>query len=170
MEVEIKRSARRSKSVSARQIGDRIVVTAPQEMSEADLTPIVDKLRGRLERRRRQQEAARGLNDADLETRAAILNRTYFDGALVWQSVVWTTVQNARWGSCTPDRGTIRLSHRLATVPVWVRDYVLVHELAHLREANHGPRFWALVNRYLLSERARGYLIALSGESGDDDM
>ena len=54
-----------------------------------------------------------------------------------------------RWGSCTPARierrASIRLSWRLALAPFEVADYVVAHECAHLREANHGPRFWALV-------------------------
>ena len=54
-----------------------------------------------------------------------------------------------RWGSCTPaQRGrgaSIRLSWRLALAPWPVADYVVAHECAHLLEANHGPRFWALV-------------------------
>ena len=54
----------------------------------------------------------------------------------------------------------LRLSHRLAAFPEWVRDYVLVHELAHLQEPNHSPAFWRLVHRYPLAERARGYLMA----------
>jgi len=55
----------------------------------------------------------------------------------------------SRWGSCTPPRqggaGAIRVSWRLALAPLKVADYVVAHECAHLREANHGPRFWALV-------------------------
>ena len=54
-----------------------------------------------------------------------------------------------RWGSCSPARAgrpaSIRLSWRLALAPFDVADYVVAHECAHLREANHGPRFWALV-------------------------
>jgi predicted metal-dependent hydrolase len=54
-----------------------------------------------------------------------------------------------RWGSCTPGQGgrgaSIRLSWRLALAPWPVADYVVAHECAHLLEANHGPRFWALV-------------------------
>jgi len=54
-----------------------------------------------------------------------------------------------RWGSCTPAHpgrpASIRLSWRLALAPFDVADYVVAHECAHLREANHGPGFWALV-------------------------
>lgn len=49
-----------------------------------------------------------------------------------------------RWGSCTQD-GAIRLNWRLVHFPLDIVDYVIVHELAHLRELNHGPRFWAIV-------------------------
>ena len=47
-------------------------------------------------------------------------------------------------------------------MPAWVLDSVLIHEMAHLDEPNHGPKFMALVGRYELSERARGYLMAMS--------
>lgn len=66
-----------------------------------------------------------------------------------------------RWGSCTPSQGRIRISERLADVPPWVLDYVLVHELAHLEVPGHGTEFQQLVHRYELTERATGYLIAL---------
>ena len=52
-------------------------------------------------------------------------------------------------------------------MPAWVRDYVVMHELAHLLVAGHGPRFWELVNRYPLTERARGYLMAVGLEEAD---
>jgi predicted metal-dependent hydrolase len=64
-----------------------------------------------------------------------------------------------RWGSCTPASpgrpASIRLSWRLALAPLEVADYVIAHECAHLIEANHGPRFWALV-RGLVGD-ARGH-------------
>ena len=57
----------------------------------------------------------------------------------------------ARWGSCTPAHGgrgaSIRYVWRLILAPPFVLDYVAAHECAHLVEANHGPRFWALVDR-----------------------
>lgn len=48
-----------------------------------------------------------------------------------------------RWGSCAPDR-TLAFSWRLILTPDFVQDYVVAHEVAHLRHMNHGPRFWAL--------------------------
>jgi predicted metal-dependent hydrolase len=71
-----------------------------------------------------------------------------------------------RWASCTPATRTIRLSQRLKELPEWVQDYVLVHELAHLLVPGHGPRFWALVERYPRTARARGYLDGVSAAAG----
>jgi predicted metal-dependent hydrolase len=53
-----------------------------------------------------------------------------------------------RWGSCSPATGTIRISDRLAGVPGWVLDAVLVHELAHLIHADHSAAFHELANRH----------------------
>jgi predicted metal-dependent hydrolase len=73
-----------------------------------------------------------------------------------------------RWGSCTPaQRGrpaSIRLSWRLALGPFAVADYVVAHECAHLLEANHGPRFWALVETLVGNPKAlRGWLKTKGG-------
>ena len=54
--------------------------------------------------------------------------------------------QRSRWGSCSRS-GAIALNYRLVQMPPSVRDYVLVHELMHLEQQNHGPKFWALVER-----------------------
>ncbi len=160
MEIKVIRSARRRKTISARMEGDVMVVRAPVHISDDELNRAIENLKARIQRR----QQARELSDADLEQRAQELNRRYFDGQLRWRSIRWVTNQNKRFGSCTPSRGTIRISHRLAAMPAWVLDYVLVHELAHLVEPNHGPRFWALVNRYPRTERARGYLMAVGME------
>jgi hypothetical protein len=164
MEVKIVRSQQRAKTVSARAVDGVFVVQAPAHMSDADLQPVIDKLLKRWQSR----QAKGALDDAALERRARELNRQYFGGKLQWQSVRWVSNQNSRHGSCTPSQGTIRISHRLAAMPAFVRDYVLVHELAHLLEPNHGPRFWRLVNQYPRTERARGYLMAVGLEAVDE--
>lgn len=162
--VEIVRSAQRKKTVSAELKNGVLIVRAPARMSDRQLAPIIEKLQQRL-----QKKATRSpQSDAALETMAQELNQTYFANRLKWQSIRYVTNQNKRFGSCTPMLGTIRISHRLATMPEWVLKYVVVHELAHLEQANHGPHFWALVNQYPLTERARGYLMAIDLE--DDDF
>lgn len=55
------------------------------------------------------------------------------------------TTARTRWGSCTSAR-TISLSCYLMLVPARLMDYVMLHELAHTKEMNHGPAFWALLN------------------------
>lgn len=52
--------------------------------------------------------------------------------------------QRSRWGSCS-SRGTISLNWRLVQIPGWVSDYLIIHELMHLREMNHSARYWAHV-------------------------
>ena len=54
--------------------------------------------------------------------------------------------QRTRWGSCSP-RGTLTFNWRLTLAPYAVLDYVVVHELCHLHEANHGAGFWRLVEQ-----------------------
>lgn len=163
--VEIIRSSNRSKTVNAQLQKGVLVIRAPAHMSDAELQPVIDNLRRRLEKRVRPTPQT----DIDLEKRAQALNKLYFNGRLHWQSIRYVENQNTRYGSCTPANGTIRLSNRLATMPAWVRDYVIIHELAHLLEGNHGPRFWKLVNRYPLTERARGYLMAIGLEEEQEN-
>lgn len=158
--VEVVRSGRRRKTVSAELKNGVLVVRAPQAMSDRELAPVIEKLQARLAKRVKKAPTS----DMDLEQRARMLNRLYFNSRLHWQSIRFVTNQAKRFGSCTPSQGTIRLSDRLAKMPQWVLDYVIVHEMAHLEEANHGRRFWNLVYAYPLTERARGYLMAVGLE------
>jgi predicted metal-dependent hydrolase len=156
--VEVRRSARRRRTVSAYRDGDRTVVLIPARMSRAEERRWVSVMLERLAR----QDARLRPSDDELMERARDLSRRHLDGRARPASVRWVTNQGSRWGSCTPADRTIRLSTRLQGMPSWVVDYVLVHELAHLLEAGHGPGFWALVERFPRTERARGYLEGVS--------
>ena len=162
--IRIVRSDRRRRTISARLVenGTVLEVLAPLAATDAELAPIIENLKRRVLRQAERRDTA---DDTALARRAAELNRQYFDGKLRWTEIRYVTNQQHRYGSCTPATGVIRISHRVATMPAWVRDYIIVHELAHLREANHGPRFWKLVDRYPRVERARGYLICLGLEA-----
>ena len=153
------RSPNRRKTVEARIVGGVIRVSVPARMSKDDERRHVEKLVARLERRRTTGEI-------DLEERAKVLARHY--GLPAPASIRWVDNQTGRWGSCTPSQGTIRLSTRLAGMPAWVVEGVIVHELAHLAEPGHTPAFWALVNRYPRAERSLGYLMA-QGLAPDGD-
>lgn len=157
--VDVVRSPRRRKTVQAQVVDGRIRVLVPARLSQREIDRHVHQLVERLDRRRH-----RHVGDTDLDARAAALARRH--DLPTPTSVRWVTNQHTRWGSCTPATGEIRLSDRLSGWPDFVIDYVLVHELAHLVEANHSPAFHALVARYPLAERATGFLLAQSYGTG----
>jgi predicted metal-dependent hydrolase len=159
--VEVRRSQRRRRTVSAYRDGERVVVLIPAQFSRAEEREWVDRM---LERLNAREQRSRRTDNA-LQARAARLAARYlpeFPAAAHPDSVRWVTNQNGRWGSCTPADRTIRISHRVQEMPEWVIDYVLLHELAHLVVPSHSASFWTLVARYPKTERARGYLEGVS--------
>jgi predicted metal-dependent hydrolase len=161
--VEVRRSQRRRRTVSAYRDGERVVVLIPAQFSRAEENEWVDKMLARLAAR----EQPRKLGDTQLMARARRLTARYLpDYEVEPVSVRWVTNQNGRWGSCTPADQTIRISDRLQDMPDWVIDYVLLHELAHLVVPSHSGRFWALVGRYPKAERARGFLEGVCAAAG----
>ena len=162
--VRIVASPNRRRTVSARVVDGVLELRVPAGMPAAEREEWAERMRARLERRLQRARPS----DARLEERARALNRRYFEGRLRWTSIAYAE-QASRWGSCAFDAGVIRISNRAAALPDWVLDYLLVHELAHLEIPHHGPRFWAVVDRYPLTERARGYLIALDHQAGRTD-
>ena len=152
-DVEVRRSARRRKSVAAFRDGGRTIIVVPERMSDSDVARHAQQLIARLERR-----AGKDVSDAQLLTRARLLRERYLPGAPLPATITWSTRQRARWGSCTPSAESIRLSTRLRGMPQYVIDCVLLHELAHLLVADHGPSFKALVNQYSEHDRAEAFL------------
>jgi predicted metal-dependent hydrolase len=168
-EVEVRRSRRRRRTVSAYREDGKVVVLIPARLSRAEEASWVQTMIERLEK----SEQRRRPSDTALKRRATELSAKFLDGAANPKTVRWVDNQNSRWGSCTPGDQAIRLSSRLQGMPAWVIDYVLVHELAHLIEPGHTKKFWKLVDAYPKAERAKGFLegVALAshlGISSDD--
>jgi predicted metal-dependent hydrolase len=170
--VEVRRSSRRTRTVTAYRERDTIVVVIPQRMSKADEQTFVRDMVQKVLAREARALAPQG--DEELAIRAHHLAATYLAPAVdqlpLPAGVFWVTNQQQRWGSCTPSTGLIRLSHRLQPMPAWVVDYVLLHELAHLVEPTHSDRFWRLVSRYPAAEKAKGYLevCGRQGSAGEE--
>ena len=153
-EVEVRRSHRRTRTVSAYRKDGKVIVMIPARFTRAEEAEWVDTMLGKL--LRSEQRGRR--TDDQLMRRARELAREYLHDEVRPVSVRWVSNMTQRWGSCTTGDGTIRLSDRLQTMPVWVIDYVLLHELAHLIEPSHNARFWQWVDRFPKAERAKGYL------------
>jgi predicted metal-dependent hydrolase len=151
--VRVIRSARRRRTVHAQLLNGEIVVRVPARMTKSDETKFVAELVERIERREHRTAI-------DLESRSRELARRY--ELPTPTSIRFVDNQTSRWGSCTIESGEIRISSKLTEYPLWVLDYVVVHELAHLVVSDHSPAFHAIVDRYPKAERARGYLIAKS--------
>jgi predicted metal-dependent hydrolase len=152
--VEVRRSRKRRRTVSAYREDDRVVVMIPARLSAEEEREWVATMLERLEKSERRRRPS----DAGLKRRATELSNRYLGGLARPETVRWVDNQNSRWGSCTPSDRSIRLSTRLQGMPPWVIDYVLVHELAHLIEAGHTAEFWAWVDRYPKADRAKGFL------------
>jgi predicted metal-dependent hydrolase len=163
-EVEVRRSKRRRRTVSAYRDGEKIVVLVPASLTRREEAEWVETMVARVQR----SERTTPLTDAELMERGLVLNDRYLGGLAVPGSVRWVQNQKQRWGSCTPGDRTIRLSVRLQGMPSWVIDYVLVHELAHLIEPGHDSAFWGWVDRYPQAERAKGYLLGWSAAAKVD--
>jgi predicted metal-dependent hydrolase len=156
--VVVTRSKRSRKTVSARFREGAIHVTIPAWMTQKQADEWVVKMVARFERSNRN-------SDGDLMSRARQLCREH--DLPKPASVVWTRELSSLWGSCSTDTGAIRINGKLTKAPVWVLDYVLVHELAHLLHADHSPAFWLVVARYAKSERAIGFLLGMGFNESD---
>jgi predicted metal-dependent hydrolase len=164
--VEVRRSARRRRTVAAFWEDGTAVVAIPASFSRVQerewVHRMLEKLRLQGERGTRGASRRRPRSDAALAAHAAELSEKYLGGRAVPSSVRWVGNQNSRWGSATPSDGTIRLSDKLQPMPQWVIDYVLLHELAHLLVAGHNAAFWRLLEAYPETQRAKAFLEGVS--------
>ena len=152
-EIEVRRSSRRKKTAQGYREAGKTIIIIPAHYTQRQERECVLELTAKLDR----SEKLRSLK-SDLNKRSHELNQLYFGGLATPKEVTWVSNQNTRWGSCTHEDRTIRISDRLIPMPSWVIDYVLVHELAHLIEPNHSKRFHELVAQYPHVAKAQGFL------------
>lgn len=159
-QIEVVRSKRRRRSVSAELVGTTLKVSIPAWMTQREEEKSVDEMVRRFTR-------FVATTEIDLTERARTLATRY--RLAVPDHIEWASNLKAVWGLCTPDDRSVRISDRLVGFPSWVLDYVIIHELAHLDVSGHSRDFWTLVKRFPKTERAIGYLMAKSG-SGSDEL
>lgn len=158
-EVEVIRSTKRKRTISARLVGEKIQVRVPAGMPRTDEEREVAQVVARLQAKLATKNSA--ISDEDLQQRAHQLNKTVLEGKAKFTRIRWVTNQNSRWASCTAATGEIRISHRLQDVPGYVLDAVIVHELVHtFIRTGHSAEFWEWADRAPHAERAKGYLEA----------
>lgn len=157
--VEVIRSARRKRTVSAEVRDGVLRVSVPGHFSAGQEKLWVERM---VERMSAKYPAVPAVDHDQsvplLLERAERLARTYLDGRGIPATIGWVTNQNTRWASATPARRTIRLSHRLRGMPETVVDYVILHEMAHLIEPSHSRVFWDLLTSYPHTETAKAFL------------
>lgn len=142
--LELVRSRRRRRTATAFPRDGRVVVQLPAGMPAAEEARLVARLVGKVTR---AHQAAEVGGDEALAERCAELADSLLDGVRP-SSVTWSSRMTRRYGSCTPSTGAIRISREVAGFPSWVRDAILVHELAHLQAGDHSAAFHALADRY----------------------
>jgi predicted metal-dependent hydrolase len=166
-EIKVVRSPNRKRTVSARLSEGILVVNAPARITEKDLEKIIANFKEKLLKKKLKKELNQNQALKDIADK---LNRAYFGGRLNIESIEYSTNQNSRFGCCNTKTGRILISHRLASMPEWVRDYVIIHELAHLIIPNHSRAFQELTARYRLKERAIGFLMAKGYQEEETDI
>lgn len=149
MQVEIHYRDKKHSSGVIR--GGKIVLYISARLSAAEAQRHIEHLRRTLEQKaiapdRAPLDLPPGdvVTDAELAALAQRLNAQHY--GFRYESIRFKR-QRWRWGSCNPALRRMYISDRLRGAPMPLLEYVVVHELCHLRYGTHGPRFWKLVER-----------------------
>ena len=158
---EVIRSRRRTLSLELCEDG-RLLLRAPLRCPERELRAFVEQHRGWIERkcaeqeaRRREREAVPPLREDELAALQKRGRQVFAERAAHFAPLVGVRYgrisvrrQRSKWGSCS-GKGNLNFNWKLIMAPPPVLDYVVIHELCHLWEFNHSPRFWSLVEQQM---------------------
>jgi predicted metal-dependent hydrolase len=168
--VTIKRDKRLKKTARwVKEADGSLLVRIPYRMRKNEIPGLLENIQDQLGRQKRR---AKRRTHADLQKRAAYINRTYFNNQIQWEAIRWVPPMKTRLGSCTtggPTDGHIRISEEIKVWPQWVVDYVIAHEMTHRLHPDHSAAFWnTLKEAYPLTERARGFIKGIGFARGLD--
>ena len=151
------RSSRRTVSLQIIP-GGEVLVRCPRRMSNGDIRRFVESKSGWIEKHLEKQTAAARLpvfSDGQLQALASQARQTVPERVAYFAPLVGVTYgritirsQHTLWGSCS-SKGNLNFNCLLMLTPPEVLDYVVVHELCHLLERGHGPRFHALMGTFM---------------------
>lgn len=150
---------RRIKNVNARLKGSVLRVSAPPGMREDKLASVVEDLARKLLRR---AHASRINDEADALALSRKVAGRFPEPPSVGR-VLFVTTQRSRWGSYSPRTDTVRLNAALKSMPRWVLEAVVAHELTHAIHPDHSPSFWRLLREVCPeTDLARSFLAGVS--------
>lgn len=155
---------KRVKNVNGRIRGSTLYISAPPSMSSERLETVSIDLARKLLRRER---ARRVNNEEDALALALKVSRRFPKPPQI-DRALFVTTQHARWGSYSQKTRTIRLNAALSSMPRWVLEAVVAHELAHVIHPDHSPAFWELLHSiYPDTERAMAFLEGVGWLAGN---
>lgn len=148
-----------------------IIVRAPKKMSDREIAEFVNKYRGwideKLPEARRRAEKKRKISENEEELRQAAheiippLVETYSKIMELRTSSVRITSAEKRFGSCS-GKNSLCFSWRLMAYPIEAVEYVVVHELAHIKHHNHSSAFYSLIEKYMPDYKERQKLLKIN--------
>ena len=163
MEYEIIRSGRKTVAISIKE--GKVILRAPFGLKDSDADKIIKKhenwILSKLEKYKKRSAEKTALSEDEIkkikkEAKLYFKTVTNEYSRIMNLSYGRITITSAktRFGSCS-SQGNISFSYRLMLYPIEAREYVVVHELAHLLEMNHSKRFYAIVERYMPDYKER---------------
>lgn len=167
--IEVRLSHKRVKNLNLRvaRDGDHVEVSAPTWMTPADVADFVRRKRSWIDAQMARVAAtpmaqASQASPAEVAQWKAVVQACVPALIAAWEPIMGVKAgplayrnMTSRWGSCQPSTGRICINVRLALYPPECLEYVVVHELCHLLERGHGPRFHQLMDQFMPDRKQR---------------
>ena len=167
MKYNVIYSDRKTVNISVK--NGEVIIKAPKKIKKSELLKIIEKHRAWIEKavikEKEKREKYESLDESEIkalkkEAKKYLSEKCVYYASIMGLSYNHITITSAktRFGSCSSSKN-ISFSYRLMLYPEPAREYVVVHELAHLKEMNHSKRFYAIIEKYLPDYKERKKLL-----------